>query len=549
VKIASRVRAAFAKVVNGFRQKQTLSPVSDRGWYTVFESFTGAWQRNVEINQDRVLSHPTVYACVTLIASDIGKLALRLMAQHQSGIWQETTSAAFSPVLRKPNNYQTRQQFIETWVVSKLIHGNAYILLATDNRNTVSAMYVLDPTRVKPLVAPDGTVYYQLNEDDLSGVHQDMPAVPAEWIIHDRMECLFHPLVGTSPLYACGLAATQGLNISSNATQFFGNRSQPGGVLTAPDTIDDTTAARIKAYWEANYTGENAGRIAVLGDGLQYMPMSVNAADSQMVEQSEDAAKMICSAFHVPAYMVGVGDPPPYNNTAALNQHYYDKCLHKLIDSIENGLDLGLDLMKSGYRAEFDLRDLLRMDAAALMSRLGEGVKHGIIAPNEARAEIGYAPVDGGDKPYLQQQNYSLEALAKRDATADPFATAKPPAAPAPTEPAETAAKAALESIERLATAAIQKQQEPTAVTPADDSAKEAVASMERLAAAAIQKEAPDHFDAIKALIDGLAEKQAKAVDDLSRRVESLSEKDDDVDAYADLLTRMTARFEAAHVA
>jgi hypothetical protein len=110
--------------------------------------------------------------------------------------------------------------------------------------------------------------------------------------------------------------------------------------------------------------------------------------------------------------------------------------------------------------------------------------------------------------------------------------------------------ESAMSSIERLATAAIQKQQESTPlVTPADDSAKEAVASMERLAAAAIQKEAPDHLEAIRTLIDGLAEKQAKAVDDLSRRVESLTEKDDGADAYADLLARMTARFEAAHVA
>jgi hypothetical protein len=39
----------------------------------------------------------------------------------------------------------------------------------------------------------------------------------------------------------------------------------------------------------------------------------------------------------------------------------------------------------------------------------------------------------GGDALYLQQQNFSLEALAKRDAQDDPFRTAPPPA---PTPPA-----------------------------------------------------------------------------------------------------------------
>ena len=53
------------------------------------------------------LANPIVYGCVTLIASDIGKLPLRLVEQDADGIWNETTSPAFSPVLRKPNRYQT----------------------------------------------------------------------------------------------------------------------------------------------------------------------------------------------------------------------------------------------------------------------------------------------------------------------------------------------------------------------------------------------------------------------------------------------------------
>jgi hypothetical protein len=41
--------------------------------------------------------------------------------------------------------------------------------------------------------------------------------------------------------------------------------------------------------------------------------------------------------------------------------------------------------------------------------------------------------VEGGDSAYLQQQNFSLEALAKRDAQPDPFGTSPKPPAPEPT--------------------------------------------------------------------------------------------------------------------
>ncbi len=51
------------------------------------------------------------------------------------------------------------------------------------------------------------------------------------------------------------------------------------------------------------------------------------------------------------------------------------------------------------------------------------GVQRGIFAPNEARAVFNYEPKTGGDTPYMQQQNYSLEAISKRDSKDDPFAS------------------------------------------------------------------------------------------------------------------------------
>ena len=70
------------------------------------------------------------------------------------------------------------------------------------------------------------------------------------------------------------------------------------------------------------------------------------------------------------------------------------------------------------------------MDSATNIKSWGELVNRGIATPNEARAEFALKPVAGGDSPYLQQQNYSLAALDKRDSKADPFATAKPAAPP-----------------------------------------------------------------------------------------------------------------------
>lgn len=436
------LRSVASAALSLFRRTgTTLSGVdSNRGWLTLLRAnVDGTWQYDTEVTNESALAYSPFYACLTLIASDIGKICLQLMEKSApSGIWVETTVAAFSPLLRKPNHFQTRQQFIECWVLSKLIHGNAYILKIRDGRNVVTAMYVLDPTRVTPLVAPDGSVFYQAMQDDLSKLPFDAPAIPAYEIIHDRMECLFHPLVGISPLFASLLPASQGLRIQNNSEKFFKNMSRPSGMLTGPGVIDDTTAARLKTEWEANYGGANIGRMAVLGDGLKYEAMTIPPEQAQLVEQLKLSAEQVCTTMHVPPYMIGVGPVPSYDNVEALNMQYYSQCLQKMFNAIEDLLDDGLGLQALGYRTEFELDDLMRMDTTSRVKAASERTKAAITSPNEERRKFGLLPVSGGDTPYLQQQNYSLAALAKRDAGPDPFASAKPaPAADPEPEPAQ----------------------------------------------------------------------------------------------------------------
>jgi HK97 family phage portal protein len=436
---------------------ELLTGIGGRGgWFPIVaEPFTGAWQRNIELRGETLLAYHAVYACIERIASDIAKCRIRLVEQDANMIWTETTSPAFSPVLRKPNGYQNRIQFFESWMLSKLIQGNAYVLKERDARGIVTDLYVLDPRSVYPYVAPNGDVYYRLGTDNLAEVAQEN-TVPATEVIHDLTTIRYHPLCGIPPLVAAALPATQGLRIQSQSTFFFENKAQPGGILTAPGEIKQTTAQRIKEFWSTEFQAGKSGKIAVLGDGLKFEALSMTAVDSQLIEQLGLSAKMVCSAFGVPAHMVGVADPPSYVNIEALNQQYYSQCLQKHFEHIELALDEGLGLVDvpgHTYGTEFDLDDLLRMDTATLVESEGKAVGAGIKKPNESRLRLNLSPVTGGDTPYLQQQNYSLSALNKRDTQADPFAPKTPPTPPqppnssgGPPNPADAAAIAQLAS-------------------------------------------------------------------------------------------------------
>lgn len=413
-------------------QSYSSVPSTGGGWFGIIrEAFGGAFQSSIAIDAPRdILSFSGVFAPLTLIGSDIAKLRIRLVEEDDDGICTEIkTGSPFLPVLKKPNRYQTRIMFIAQWVISKLLYGNAYILKQRDKRGIVVAMYVLDSQRVTPLVAEDGGVYYRLSRDDLSELKEGI-TVPASEIIHDRMNCLWHPLVGISPIYACGMSSTMGNRIQKNSTKFFDNMSRPSGQLTAPGSISTETAARLKAEFEANFSGANIGRLLVAGDGLKYEAMTVPAQLAQLIEQLKWTVEDCARCFQMPLFMVG-GPIPVGSTVAALLQLYYSGCLQSLIESAEACLDEGLGL-PANYYTDFDLDGLIRMDQAAQMVTLAEGVKGSILSPDEARAKLNRKPVPGGASPMAQQQNYSLSALAKRDASNDPFATSKTaPATPA----------------------------------------------------------------------------------------------------------------------
>ena len=433
------ITRASGRQIVPVEQKAITGVDGGRGWTRILESFAGAFQKNIEVNQDSVLAFHAIFACLTLISSDISKLRVKLV-EKRGDIWIETTNPAYSPVLRSPNPYQNRIQFWEFWMLSKLMKGNTYALKRRDARYVVVGLYVLDPNRTRPLVSDDGQVFYEIQADNLTGVTGPI-IVPAREIIHDRMNTLFHPLVGISPIYANALAATQGLRIQNNSARFYGNNAQPSGLLTAPGNIPDNIADRLRSEWEENFGGENYGRVAVLGSGLTFEKIAMTAVEGQLIEQLKWTAEVVCSTFHVPPYKIGIGTMPTYNNIQALNVEYYSQCLQKLIEDAELCMDEGLGIGESvGLGTEFDTENLLRMDSVTL-AEVTDKLKS-TWTPDEQRAVWGKPPTPGGDVVYRQQQDFSLLALSKRDALPDPF-NPKPPEAPAaPPAPSQETANA-----------------------------------------------------------------------------------------------------------
>ena len=389
----------------------------------VHEPFSGAWQANKEcFGPYGIFS--AVYACIAIIAGDLAKLPPRVRTMRADGSKVDNDKHAAALVLNSPNTYQTRVDFWGQFMSSALFTGNTYVFLARDPGNVIRQMHILDPRRVSVMLSEDGSVFYQIGQERLAELLGGN-MIPARDILHHRLLTLNHPLVGLTPLYAAGVSAMTGQTIQQNSYSFFANMSRASGVLTSPGKISQELANRMKTEWDQNFKGGSMGRTAVLGEGMKWEPLTISAADAQLIEQLKWSVEDVARCFRVPSYMLTDASKVSFKNAEQLARNYYSQTLQYHLESIEARIDQAFDLTGSTF-CEFDLAAMMRMEFDARMSAYQVGIQSGVLTINEARRLEELAPMKGGDEPLIQTQ-YRPLSMAGQPMT--------PPPPPAPSEP------------------------------------------------------------------------------------------------------------------
>jgi HK97 family phage portal protein len=389
----------------------------------VHEPFAGAWQMNKECwGPQGIFS--AVYACIAIIAGDVAKLPPMIRRTLPDGSKENYPNHPTARVLSYPNSYQTRVDFWGQFMSSCLFTGNTYVYLVRDQRGVVSEMHILDPRRVRVMMGEDGSIFYNIGGMERLASLLATDYIPARDILHHRLLTLNHPLVGLTPLYAAGVSAMTGQTIQQNSYAFFANMSRASGVLTAPGKISPDLASRLKSEWDTNFKGGSMGRTAVLGEGMKWEPLTISAADAQLIEQLRWSVEDVARCFRVPSYMLTDASKISFKNAEQLARNYYSQTLAYHIESIEARIDVAFDL-KGDIYCEFDLTSLLRMELDARMAAYREGINAGVLTINEARKLEELSPKEGGNEPLVQAQYRPLSMAG------EPLPTATPPAAPA----------------------------------------------------------------------------------------------------------------------
>jgi HK97 family phage portal protein len=434
--IGRSVRAAFAKTAEGGAY---LLPLGG-GW------IPASWPINFwQTGQDPLPPTPSsvVTACIAAYAQTTAMCPGTHWESTGNGGRERVKTSALSRILKKPNGYQSISDFLLNLTTNLYEDGNAYALALRNNRFEISELHLFRPQSSAPRVAVTGDVFYSLGGGNeiverrfaAAGIESLLGLVPARDVLHVRLECKRHPLLGESPMMALLLEMAVGNAWLRQQLVIAANQGRPSGVIETELPLTPEQVAEGRKRWNDQTQGLNIGGTPILAHGMKWKPGIVSSRDAQLAELAGLNNNLIATRYRVPLALLSLGTQGPQASTEALMQFWIATGLGFCLNHIEEavGQTFGLGGWPDDY-LEFNTAALLRSLFKDRIEGLARGVQGGIYAPNEARAEEELPAKLYGDEPRVQQQVVPLSAWAQAP-PATPAPDAPPPAGPADDEP------------------------------------------------------------------------------------------------------------------
>lgn len=399
--------------------------------------FWNYWQMGYDPNDTSGLS-AVVEACVSAYAQTIAQCPGDHWIRTDDGGRERVTTSALSRILRRPNDYQSRSDFILNLVRNLYLDGNTYALAERNSRFEVSALHPFDPLRCKPLIGPDEEIFYELGGNNVldptngfSGYSSSLslgtdPALlgspagrrvaPARDVLHVKLEAKRgEPLVGVAPIKHAGMAVAAQNAIGAQLINVFANMNRPAGVIETDAALTGPQVQDLRQRFNEAWRGVDnlAGGPPILTNGFKFHGISMTAKDSELASIAKLTWDEIFMVYGVPPAILGMTDRSAFASTEALMQFWLSRGLGFAINHIETAFDHFFGLR--GYPdewVEFDTSALLRVAYKDRIEALARGTISGIFSPDEARNSEDLPRTPYGDEPRVQQQVVPLSAWA-----------------------------------------------------------------------------------------------------------------------------------------
>ena len=351
---------------------------------------------NVEHGFNR---NPVVAACVGVYASTLNEPPLAAMYDDGTINRNHPVSLLF----RKPNPRMGQAEFWQIVWTYLAIGGNAYIVKVRSAMGNIVELYPYSDAHVAPLLNDLGWVYaYRYQSGNIT---QDWPA---EDVIHIQNPAYRDPVnmhKGVSPISVAWDKINTYNELQATIYSLVASNAVPSGVLSAPGDIPIATVESLKAQLRKRKDASGRERTdpLVLGSGMNYTQMGLDAQKLQAIETIQELETSICGAFRIhPAVVLTSAGlaRSTYNNLASAYQEFTTLTRVPFWNAIEEQLESGLAKEFPNVEMQFDLSQVqaLQPDVDAVIYPVIAEFNANILTLNETRNKLGFEPVEDGDK-------------------------------------------------------------------------------------------------------------------------------------------------------
>lgn len=265
------------------------------------------WARSgVETQLRTYGTEPTLYACVSHIATAVSQVQWKLYRRSLSGADEdrvEVTSHAALDLWSCPNSRftPTTQELVETTEQHLELTGMAYWVVGSVGDLPLS-LWPVRPDRIEPVPVAgrfrDGWIY---RDPDGRDVH-----FGDDEVIALRFPDPVDPFHGLGPVRAL-LTDLDAARFQAEWTRnFFVNSAQPGGILETEHNLSDDEFDELRARWNEQHSGvSNAHRVAILEAGLKWVPRAYSMKDMEFTALRSVADERIMLAFGLSKVLLG----------------------------------------------------------------------------------------------------------------------------------------------------------------------------------------------------------------------------------------------------
>lgn len=361
-----------------------------------------------------------VWAAVRIISESIATLPLRVYERGTDGRTIATQHPLYPILHDRPNPRQTAVEYREQQLASLLLWGNAYTWIDRWPSGRPRNLWPLRPDRVtvKVDVATENDpvpslVYVVSTHDGGQRVYA------ADDILHVR-GLSSDGLMGLSPIAvhrdAVGLEQAE----REFAGRFFGNNGRPGGVLKVAGRLSNDAAVRLKQSWETAHRGlENAHRVAVLEEGIEWQSMGMPLQDAQFVEQRRFSIEEIARIFRVPLHLMGDLQRATYSNIEHQSIEFVVHTIRPWCVRLEQSYaTLLYPSERQALYVEHAVDALLRGDVKSRYDAYAVGRQWGWLSVNEIRALENLNGVGTDGDSLIQPLNFGLMGATPSDVAA-----------------------------------------------------------------------------------------------------------------------------------